>query len=151
MAKRYEASTSDDSRYQPSCVSRTVDGLMRGGLVGLAWGFFFHPVHDLTINGWYNGDPWRFTSVDMVPRMKSMGKSSIMFGSFLAVFSGASCAAESLTQKRNWVNVFVGGSAAGVMLSMKTRDPRTIAISAVSTGLLTSVIFSLTQNQSDDF
>jgi hypothetical protein len=51
------AAASGGDKYRPSCSSRAADGVIRGGLVGLAWGLYFHPLHELVATGWIKEVP----------------------------------------------------------------------------------------------
>jgi hypothetical protein len=55
LTTQHEATGVD--KYRPSCSSRAADGVIRGGLVGLAWGLYFHPLYELVATGWIKEVP----------------------------------------------------------------------------------------------
>mmetsp|Transcript_17256 Transcript_17256/g.30409 ORF Transcript_17256/g.30409 Transcript_17256/m.30409 type:complete len:196 (-) Transcript_17256:304-891(-) len=182
-------------QYRPSCSARGADGFIRGGLVGMAWGAYFHPLDELASTGWVRPSVGQEKEVSStpklkpgaqqikpqtaflkkkvntapkrpgptgvvgaafplgylratVPRLRSMGQASLMFGCFLGTFSGVTCAAEEVTKSNHWATVFTGGFAAGSLLAARSGSCSAMIVTATGTAVLTSLLHVFSRNDS---
>ena len=124
----------DANKYRPACSAKAADGAIRGTLIGVIWGGFFSPVAADT-----------GTSVSgAAARVLSAGGSAVRhgvgFASFLAMFNGITCCAEQVRGDSGALNHFIGGAAAGAMISMRVRNPLHIAAVSLGTGCVTAGI-----------
>ena len=79
------------------CASRCVDGMVRGGIVGVAWG---------AVVGGYDGyaSSGRLGVSTARVAGRAVLTSSVSFASFLGCYSGTSCLAERLRGRDDWVS-----------------------------------------------
>jgi hypothetical protein len=75
--------------------------------------------------------------------VQSAKTSAMSFSLWLGTFSGAKCTCAVMRGKKDVVNSFVGGAMAGVVASLRSRNPRAILVTSAVSGILASVIDSL--------
>ena len=148
----------------PSCLDRLADGVIRGTLVGLAWGAVFKSTPGealaLTVEAEVVTAESGVAAKTSVRRAaeslslressgalaRTMCRSSLVFASFLGVFSCTSCVMENIRGRRHWSNVFVGGTVAGLLLGARSGSPHLTGTTALFTGLLTAGVFAFDDN-----
>jgi hypothetical protein len=130
--------------YIPPCSSRMADGVVRGGLVGIAWGLVFG-LHDLPPIVPKSGEPATSIATRVGRNVFSLGSSVAVngfgFAVFLGTFSGVSCLSERTRGAKDWINSAVGGVAAGALVGARSGNPVQTATIAAGTGALTTAIF----------
>lgn len=138
-----------EKQYIPPCSARTADGVIRGGLVGMAWGFvfgFYEMPGALAAEAKAKGSVMTLNN-KMGRGVAYMGSSLMVnglgFAAFLGAFSGVACYCEQLRGVKDWKNSTAGGLVAGALAGMRTGNPQQTAIISVGTGLLTTGIFFL--------
>ena len=125
----------DTNKYRPACSAKAADGAIRGTLIGVIWGGFFAPVAAAS------GAPLPGAAARVLSAGGSAVRHGLGFASFLAVFNGITCCAEQLRGgDRDALNHFVGGAAAGAMISVRVRNPLHIAAVSLGTGCVTAGI-----------
>mmetsp|Transcript_49350 Transcript_49350/g.99363 ORF Transcript_49350/g.99363 Transcript_49350/m.99363 type:complete len:152 (+) Transcript_49350:128-583(+) len=144
-------SSSPDDLRTP-CSSTAVDGAARGVLLGLCWGVVFEvsPLV-MVVHGDATSPPPPAPpslAVSPVRRLftvaQSMGRSALGFALFLSVYNGTSCTFERLRGgRKDPLNAFGGGAAAGALAGLSTRNPRSIGATALGTGLLTGAVAAI--------
>ena len=63
------------------------------------------------------------------------------FALFLGTFSGISCMVERIRKRKDPLNPFLGGMAAGALVGLRAANMRQAALTSVGTGVLTGTIF----------
>merc|ERR1719231_524118 len=88
-----------------SCPAQLVDGGIRGVITGGMWGLAVAPL----------GISKENMSKEFTLRNtgKSMVGNSLLFGTFLSVYSGVKCTLDPVLKKQPSVNAFLSGSTAG--------------------------------------
>ena len=138
-----------EPQYTPPCSSRTADGVIRGGLVGFAWGAvfgFYEMPAALAAEAKAKGGV--LTLAARATRGASYVGSSVLvnglgFAAFLGAFSGVACSCEQARNVKDWKNSTVGGLVAGALAGLRTGCPQQTAMISVGIGLLTTAVFIL--------
>ena len=132
--------------YAPSCGSRAADGAARGVIIGVAWTAAFGEDVAMVVASDKAPAP-AAAPASLAARCRSAtllaARNSASFAAFLGVFSGASCSAEQLRGRDDFLNKLVGGLAAGFVAALPTGSPRQVALSAAYTGGISGFVFFL--------
>ena len=108
-----------------------VANLIQGAIAGSAIGFF-HTMHEAyTLNIMRQPDFPIFLRQGVVRQASN-------FGGWLAVYGASKCMSTHFRKKDDAMNGFLGGFAAGCVISLQTRNPRTIIAAGLMNG---SVMF----------
>eukprot|EP00899_Mesostigma_viride_P015239 jgi/Mesvir1/23716/Mv18663-RA.1 len=119
----------------PPCSSRTVDGFVRGSMVGFAWGGFMGS-YDAAKAG-HRGSRLAFQIA------KAMGASSLNFGMFLGFYNCAYCVLEDVRQEKSWVNATIAGGLTGAIMALPSLHPSSVLMSAAATAAVTTMLESM--------
>jgi hypothetical protein len=63
--------------------------------------------------------------------LRALGQSLFLFSSLLSVYHGVTCLSSHVRHEDDSLNAVLGGAAAGVVVSIPSRNPRLIAQNAV--------------------
>jgi hypothetical protein len=109
--------------------------LIQGGIAGGAIGFV-HTMHDA-----YQQGIMRQPDFPAYLR-QGVFRQSINFGGWLCVYGAAKCMSTHIRKKNDAMNDFVGGFFAGSVVSLQTRNPRTIIAAGLANGSVMLVMHS---------
>ena len=131
-----------DGPYAPSCASRTVDGALRGVLVGACWTAAFRDDASLAMHGGFAEVPAR--AVAKPPLAALALRNSAGFAAFLGAFAAATCLCERTRRVDDaWNKVFGGGVAGAVAGARAPLSLRAVATSAGWTAAIVGGVFFL--------
>jgi len=119
------------------CSSRAVDGFVRGAIIGLAWGSVIggHAVYSSGHRG------MRLAGA----LSRSVATSVGSFGGLLGCYSGATCLAERVRGRSDWINAAAAGAVTGAAIGLPTRSPQVLLQCMVITSTVTAASTLLMQ------
>ena len=127
----------EDKRAQISgtayCTILGLGNFIQGGIVGGAVGTV-HAVVDGFTTGLRN-EPGFGRYV-----LQAGGSSAVSFGVWLGSYSATKCTLRISRGKNDLFNSFGAGSIAGMISSLRTRNPRIIVVSGVASGILMTAL-----------
>ncbi len=120
-----------------------IANLIQGGIAGGAIGFV-HTMHDAYQQGIIRQPDF--------PAYLRQGvfRQSINFGGWLCVYGAAKCLSTHVRKKNDAMNDFVGGFCAGSVVSLQTRNPRTIVAAGLANGSVMLVMNMFMNRSSSD-
>lgn len=116
-------------RYSPPCSSRIADGVIKGVFVGIAWTVAVDVPSSLS----------NTSERKRLHLTKCALRNSGSFSLFLAIYSGMQCCSETLRDKKDWKNHFVGGFSAGLCSGLQVRSLPHVLGTALAVGCIASV------------
>ncbi|KAL2556682.1 Outer envelope pore protein 16-4 [Forsythia ovata] len=101
------------------CSSIAVDSVIRMGTAGVIWGSCVGPfdANKLGLTG--------ITRASFVAKL--VGQYGLQWGVFAAIFSFTHCGIQRYRGKKDWVNTFTAGVAAGAAFGAGTRNWKQVA------------------------
>mmetsp|Transcript_42902 Transcript_42902/g.97040 ORF Transcript_42902/g.97040 Transcript_42902/m.97040 type:complete len:134 (-) Transcript_42902:189-590(-) len=121
------------------CSSSAVDGALRGAFIGLCWGLVID-TNSATVE---SGVIQKATARSSIGVASSVGRAALGFSAFLGIYNLVSCNFETIRGRKDPFNNFMGGAAAGALFGLSSKNPRTIAATAIGTGVMTSAVTML--------
>lgn len=114
----------------PPCVSRAVDGFVRIGMAGVAWGMFMGS-YDAVKEGHVGASRALYVT-------KSVARNGLGWGCFAGAYLGLNCGVESVRRKKDWMNASISGAITGALVSARTGNVAkmlgtSILVSAIAT------------------
>ncbi|CAM6089575.1 unnamed protein product [Calypogeia fissa] len=96
----------------PPCMSRAVDGFVRIGTAGIAWGLFMGS-YDAAKEGHKGAARASYVA-------KSVARNGLGWGMFAGLYLGLNCGVETARRKSDWLNATIAGATTGALASLRT-------------------------------
>ena len=113
-----------------NCIDLAAEGLLQGFFTGAAFGLFM-ALHQRRLHP----EPNALRQVG-----RSLAHSVLLFSSLLAVYHGCTCVAARVRGRDDVLNACIGGAAAGLLVSLPSRNARVIAQNAAGMGCVGGVM-----------
>ncbi|BBN11167.1 hypothetical protein MPTK1_5g09630 [Marchantia polymorpha subsp. ruderalis] len=96
----------------PPCMSRAVDGFVRIGTAGLAWGVFMGS-YDATKEGHKGTARGLYVA-------KSVARNGLGWGFFAGMYLGLNCGVKTVRRKSDWMNATIAGAMTGALAAARS-------------------------------